>query len=577
MSNYKPSLLSPKSRLIHLAVALTVFYVLYTLTNSYSSYLYTVNPAEVHVLATSIDSSIRFIPAMIIPYSWSLLLFCISFFLVQTPKQFTLLTRRLVIATILACVIFYLYPARFSFDRPITEDWTQFGYKFLSITDKPFNQFPSLHVSYALLLGVSLWPAANRREAKSNKSHCIGTISYRIALVVVCALITISTVFTYQHHLLDILGGMVLAGVTLSIANNLRNNLVLKYLVVAIAGFIIIAISGFFIQRVFDYPLIESLFIFVASYWLLSFLLVTWLYQLPNINRNRQWFVKDEQGQLTLGSWLKFAPLLVTYKAMSSLRPLWKLLDNHNHNIQAKVTPSPKLLLTEDNGKQQSLDNFYSIEPNGFTLATPKLSATDVELLIQSLQSSLIKQRAKDNSEVYQIELDAKQSVTKTTSQQINIIVVDVASELSSHYPAVKTAVDKCRNQAVASNEPLDYSVQYLYLPLLDLQSLVEIELDEFIDFFHKIDQLTTSDSKHIEAKSSSITLINFHCVMGLSRSIAIQTLYLLYCGKLSVDSYQSWLQEHYPRAHISAEFMPPSLIAKLIEKGKPAGTVIPK
>lgn len=576
MSNYKPSLLSPKSRLIHLAVALTVFYVLYTLTNSYGSYLYTFDPAEVHVLASSIDSNIRFIPAMIIPYSWSLLLFCISFFLVQTSEQLTLLTRRLVIATILACIIFYLYPARFSFDRPITEDWTQFGYKFLSVTDKPFNQFPSLHVSYALLLGISLWPAAGSSDVKSNKGH-LGTIGYRIALLVVCALIMVSTVFTYQHHVLDILGGIVLAAIAFYMANNLRSDLVLKYLVVAIAGFIIIAISGFFIQMVFGYPLLEYLFIAVASYWLLSFLLVAGLYQQPNINRNKQWFVKDEQGQLTLGSWLKFAPLLVAYKAMSSLRPLWKLLDNHNHNIQEKVTPSPELLLTEDNGKQQSLDNFYSIEPNAFTLATPKLRVADVELLIQSLQSSFIKQRAKDNSEVYQVGLDTKYSAIKTTGQQINIIVVDVTSELSSHYPAVKTTVDKCRNQAVASNEPLDYSVQYLYLPLLDLQSLVEIELDEFIDFFHKIDQLTTSDSKHIEAKSSSITLINFHCVMGLSRSIAIQTLYLLYCGKLSVDSYQSWLQEHYPRAHISAEFMPSSLIAKLIEKGKPAGAVIPK
>lgn len=574
MSNYKPSLLSPKSRLIHLAIALTVFYVLYTLINSYSSYLYIVNPGKVHVLATSIDSTIRFIPAMIVPYSWSLLLFCISFFLVQTPKQLTLLTRRLVIATILACIIFYVYPARFSFDRPITEDWTQLGYKFLSITDKPFNQFPSLHVSYALLLGVSLWPATDRSEAKSNKSHCIITISYRIALVVVCALITISTVFTYQHHVLDILGGIVLAGIAFYMANHLRSDLVLKYLVVAIAGFIIIAISGFLIQRVFDYPSLEYLFIAVASYWLLSFLLVTWLYQFPNVNRNRRCFVKDEQGQLTLGTWFRFAPLLATYKAMSTLRPL---LDNHKHNSQAKFTSSPRLPLEKGERKEPSLDNFYCIKADVYTVATPKLRVADVELLIQGLQAYCTEQRAKDNSEVYRIGLDAIHSAIKTTGQQFNIIIVDVSSELSSHYPAVKTAVDKCRNQAVNITEQRNYSVQYVYLPLLDLQSLAELEVDKLLQFFQKLDQLITSDSKHIKTKSSSITLINFHCVMGLSRSIAIQTLYLLYCGKLNVDSYQSWLQDYYPQAHISAEFMPTPIVTEIIRKGRLADTLISK
>ena len=58
-----------------------------------------------------------------------------------------------------------------------------------------------------------------------------------------------------------------------------------------------------------------------------------------------------------------------------------------------------------------------------------------------------------------------------------------------------------------------------------------------------------------------SITLINFHCVMGLSRSIGVQVLYLLYCGALTVHNYHSWLAQYYPYAHLKDDYLPLSLV----------------
>ncbi|WP_227691532.1 phosphatase PAP2 family protein [Psychrobacter aestuarii] len=152
---------------------------------------------------------------MIVPYSWSLVLFVGSFFLVRTFTQLSLLSYRLILATVFACLIFYVYPARFSFHRLISDDWTQFGYQFLQLVDKPFNQLPSLHVSYAILLGVSLWDVA-----ESKKRWVL--ILYRLLLVGICTSIGLSTVLTYQHHVLDIFGGVVLAVLVLILSNRVR-------------------------------------------------------------------------------------------------------------------------------------------------------------------------------------------------------------------------------------------------------------------------------------------------------------------------------------------------------------------
>jgi len=116
-------------------------------------------------------------------------------------------------------------------------------------------------------------------------------------------------------------------------------------------------------------------------------------------------------------------------------------------------------------------------------------------------------------------------------------------------------------------------TVHYLYLPLLDLQPLNDVLLQDYIDLFKQIDALiqsaetqaiTANNENWVEdnqVKDSLITLINFHCVMGLSRSIGVQVLYLLYCGTLIVYNYQSWIELHYPHAHLKDAYLPQWLV----------------
>ncbi|MDO5769108.1 MAG: phosphatase PAP2 family protein [Psychrobacter sp.] len=623
MPNF-PNRLSPplslKVRVSHLAIALAVFYVLYPLTNSYSSALYMLYPHKVHVLVSALDTQIRFVPSMIVPYSWSLILFCASFFLVRTSKQLIALTWRLVLATVLAAVIFYLYPARFSFVRPETIDWTRFGYQFLSVTDKPFNQLPSLHVSFALLLGLSLWPVTHKLKVKTKEASAKPlTIICRVALIVICGLIIVSTVFTYQHHLLDIVGGIILSVLVEMVRRKLRNHLVLRYLVVGLTGFVIIAIAGFFIQQAltvtaFDlslnkYPLIEYLFITLASYWLLSFWMVAWSYQAPNLHRDKRWFAKDEQGKLTPGSWFRFAPLLRGYQLMWSMRPLvLRLISNKNQYSSQGITEQlieqsieQKLTAVEKVSQAWQRTNFHPINSAVFTIATPKLSSASATQLI----AQLALKDAKHKSD-YPITkgIDDKNDIHQAHYRHIRIIVVDVCGEVSSHYVNVKSSLEQLTPKLDLSNrltnklahnpQYFDGSCEYLYFPLLDLQSLAELDIKALLSLFKELDQLlarpvnpksmsgqslpktavnsdaditkvgaTQTDTTQTEA----ITLINFHCVMGLSRSIAIETLYLLYCGKLTLDNYRQWINHYYPNAHISEQFLPASTLNKVLEQ----------
>ncbi len=488
-------------RIRRLIVALLLFATLYSLTNTYGAALFSCCSNRIHNVATTLDSSIAFIPAMIIPYSWSMILFIASFFMVRTSQQLSVLTARLIIATLLACIVFYLYPARFSFERPLTTDWTAFGYLFLSATDKPFNQLPSLHVSYALLLGVSLWDVLQ----SNNKWLALG---YRSLLVIVCTLIIVSTIFTYQHHLLDILGGFILAVTVLFIANKLKSILVLKYLTVSISGFLLLAIAGFFVAIKFDQALFEYTGLALGSYWLISFMRLAWAYQVNNIKYNNRYFQKNSRGKLTIATWLAFAPILLAYKMMSSLGYLYFSY------------------------KQSGIvDNiiWHPIDSDILISATARLS------LPRFINTFLPSERV------------------------AHLIVVDVAAEINSHLLAISAVT------AQSCQQTTGYSTHYLYLPLLDLQPFSKFDAPVLIELFEQLDHLLSENNKLNKINSHTpITLINFHCVMGFSRSIAMQILYLVYCDKLTMKTYQAWIDQYYPQAHLSRSYLPEPLITAI-------------
>ena len=516
---------SKSTRFRHLGLALSIFYLLYNVTTLYSVSLYKLHPSSIHNLATPFDSVVPFIPAMIVPYSWSLILFVVSFFLVRTSTQLSLLSYRLILATIFACLIFYFYPACFSFNRLTPNDWTQFGYQFLQLVDKPFNQLPSLHVSYAILLGVSLWDVTESKKLWVS-------IAYRLSLITICGLIIASTVLTYQHHLLDMLGGTVLAVLVLMLSNRIRNALVIKYLAVGSIGFLLIAIGGFYFANMsmIAFESIETLAIIIAAYWLISFTMLACAYQQAKSIQDTRWFQKSNSGRFTIYTWMKFAPIIIIYNGMSFLGQWYfKVFSKGQRHL---LTP-------------------YAINDSVKVVASPRLRQAD-------LHSHLTYWLFGYDS------LERSHSLAQSSpSARHQVIVVDLAAEISSHVYHLEAA----------ANGIIKTPVHYLYLPLLDLQPLSDVLLKDYIDLFKRIDALTQSaETRAITANSDShienslTTIINFHCVMGLSRSIGLQVLYLLYCGTLTVHNYQSWIEQHYPHAHLKDAYLPQSLVEAMAD-----------
>lgn len=539
------------SRLQNLIIALAVFAVLYTLTNAYSAALFSCCPSRIHTLAFTLDTSIAFIPAMIVPYSWSLILFIASFFMVRTKRQLSVLTSRLLMVTLLASVFFYIYPARFSFVRPLVTDWTAFGYLFLSVTDKPYNQFPSLHVSYALLLGVSLWHILDGHDRWLR-------IIYRLMLSLVCALIIISTVFTYQHHLLDILGGAILAGVVWIVSNNLPHKLVFRHLIISIAGCLVIAISGFFVHRALNQAIFEYFGIALAMYWLLSFMALAWLYHEADITTNRRWFQKNATGKLSAVTWIAFAPLLLAYKALSLVGQVYT--NYQRGSSEYKIAWHPIKDFVND-----SINNFTNDAV--MTAATPCLGLTALNNPMRLINC--------DDHEHASCRKRTKESMDSKSVAACQLIVVDVAAEIDSHYESVNALVSIENERNNQSAQSLPYVIYYLYLPLLDLQPFQVSDTQVLVKLFQQLDRLvnacyethnTAEQIQMVEAVKQPRVLINFHCVMGLSRSVAVQALYLVYCGKLSLDSYQAWIDQQYPNAHLSKTYLPESLISALAD-----------
>jgi len=143
------------------------------------------------------ELKIPFVPAMIVPY-WTLNLFFMgSFFVCTTLAELKVLRTRIGLAILIACSCFLLFPLRLGFPRPEVDGVYGLLFAALRSFDKPFNLSPSLHVALRTLL----WPVYVPRT----------TGVFNLLLRVWFVLIGVSTVFTYQHQVIDVVTGWLLA------------------------------------------------------------------------------------------------------------------------------------------------------------------------------------------------------------------------------------------------------------------------------------------------------------------------------------------------------------------------------
>ena len=144
------------------------------------------------------ERHLPFVPLLIAPYLSIDLFFVVAPFLCRSERELWTFAKRIAAAIVVAGICFLAYPLRFAFARPQTEGWLGPVFDWFRTMDAPFNLFPSLHIALAGLLVVTYG------------RHTRGAL--RVAIVIWFSLIAASAVFTYQHHILDVVGGFALAG-----------------------------------------------------------------------------------------------------------------------------------------------------------------------------------------------------------------------------------------------------------------------------------------------------------------------------------------------------------------------------
>jgi membrane-associated phospholipid phosphatase len=143
------------------------------------------------------ERAIPFVPFFILPYMSIDLLFVSAPFLCRSERELSILAKRIAAAIIVAGICFLVLPLHFAFARPHADGWLGALFDWFRGMDAPYNLLPSLHAALMLILADVYF--RNTRGL------------LRIVITAWFILIALSPVFTYQHHLIDIFGGFVLA------------------------------------------------------------------------------------------------------------------------------------------------------------------------------------------------------------------------------------------------------------------------------------------------------------------------------------------------------------------------------
>jgi membrane-associated phospholipid phosphatase len=159
------------------------------------------------------ERAIPFVEWTIVPYLSIVLFFVVSFFVGQQRENYraelNAHVARLALVLTISLICFALAPLRYTFERPATTGLTGLLFDVLHTFDMPYNRAPSLHIGVLVLLWARFARCA------------FGWL--RIALAVWFALIGVSVLTTYQHHVIDVFCGFVAGGVGLWATNPLMN------------------------------------------------------------------------------------------------------------------------------------------------------------------------------------------------------------------------------------------------------------------------------------------------------------------------------------------------------------------
>ena len=166
-----------------------------------------VTPGKFH-LGTWLDTSLSFWPSWILIYSSILLVFLVAASVLR-PELFKITLKRVVLAHIITYPFFFLLPSDYPRLESVSIDPDTFfgwGYGIMHTLDQANNTFPSLHVSLTWIICHML-----------RKNGYSPWLTYTYAI-----LISLSTLLTKQHFVIDVIGGYMIFLSTITIERFFR-------------------------------------------------------------------------------------------------------------------------------------------------------------------------------------------------------------------------------------------------------------------------------------------------------------------------------------------------------------------
>ena len=197
-----------KERLVWMFFIGIMFFLLYGVANHYAGF-----SAPHPNLSFDWESKIPFIPEFIVPYMSSDIMFICAFLFPYTRLELRVLAARVLFIILVSVLLFTLFPFQFAYAKPETE---VFSFLFTALeADLPYNQAPSLHISFAVVLWYSI-----------RKYLTIGLLKILVATWM--WLIVLSTLFVFQHHIIDLPTGAALGFFTLYFINAKKDSMLTR-------------------------------------------------------------------------------------------------------------------------------------------------------------------------------------------------------------------------------------------------------------------------------------------------------------------------------------------------------------
>lgn len=191
-------------RSIQLGWQWILFLIIYYANNYHTQSL------NVHTsMISTWDQQIRPIGWMILPYMSSGLLFGLAFLRSQSRASLQRLSQQTTLATLSAGLIFFFFPLSYgAVDHANFGVWSPW-YDVLHTVDNQYNQMPSLHVMYAIILFTAQLPQTTCSKPLPLKLWRPKTWVVTLMLGVWSGLLIVSTLFTQQHHIIDIISALI--------------------------------------------------------------------------------------------------------------------------------------------------------------------------------------------------------------------------------------------------------------------------------------------------------------------------------------------------------------------------------